>query len=165
MTQEEIKQKEMAIIEEYNKMKGKRREFGQFYIAMNDDLSIEIGNVNGWKIVYDAMTETWVVLSAWLYEWDSNPKAKESVDGFVKAVIFPTSVRLSDIDKQYVDDIVSAHFSLAERNAKKEKKRDVLDEDFGPEDDENEESHESKGESAPAEPKKAGFFSRLFGKK
>lgn len=97
---------------------GITREFGSFKAAVNDDLSIVIVSASGWAVVYPSMSETWAILLDWLKEWTE--EYARNMEIFVKILAFPTSVRISDIDEQYIEDIVRAHDSLTDRNASKQ---------------------------------------------
>jgi len=90
------------------------REFGAFAARFDDELNIIVESSSGWMVKYPFGNETWAILSNWLDRWDE--AAQKSVERFVKVVVFPSSVRLSDIDGEYLEDILMAHSNLNDRN-------------------------------------------------
>lgn len=97
---------------------GVKRVFGNFSANITEEGEVEVSSVNGWKICYPAFTETWAVLANWIDKWDDT--SKESFENFIKVIVFPTSMRLIDMDEDYIKDIVTAHINLTDRIIEKD---------------------------------------------
>lgn len=90
------------------------RKFGPFTLSIEDDLTLSIVSDTGWAIVIPRMTDIWSILIDWARIWDED--SQRNVEVYVKLLAYPTSMRLPDIDEEYVNDIIRAHESLTERN-------------------------------------------------
>lgn len=97
----------------FDKNKNLKREFSPFCAEVLENLDINIYSISGWSIIYPAYSETWVYIMSWLDKWDKDNRT--SLENFIKGIAFPCSVRLSDVDAKYVDDIINAHTSLTQR--------------------------------------------------
>lgn len=101
------------IKEMFEKNKGLKREMGPFSALVNENMSITVSVDSGWSITYPAYCETWAFIMMWLEEWsDEN---KNAMENFIKGVVFPCSMRISDVDAQYVESILDAHDKLTKR--------------------------------------------------
>lgn len=115
----DLRENRLDVIEQFNEselaqtVKGLKREFGDFVAEFTEDGDIVIGNIGGWQVVYPVLTASWIPLSAWLTKWDE--ESAKTVFNFINGVVYPTSVRLANIDGQYVEDIYNAHLALNER--------------------------------------------------
>lgn len=105
------------------------RELDSFSIQFDSNLNIVIDSVSGWSMTYPMGTEVWALLANWIEVWDES--SKMTVENFIKVIVFPTSVRLSDIDLEYIADIIAAHEKLTDRNLKAAPKQETEGEEHG----------------------------------
>ena len=96
--------------------KDKTVDTGAFRFGFEKSYDVYVKSVGGWKTVWPSGSEAWMILSRWILADDI-----ESLGTFIKLVVFPTSVRISDIDRKYLDDIVMAHSSLSQRKTTENK--------------------------------------------
>ena len=106
-----------ALKQAVERTRGTKREFGSFTASVDDDLDIHVRAKYGWEIIYPKGNEMWTYLLYWIDTWDES--AQSAIDAFFKGIVFPTAVRLGDIDEEYMRDIVSAHNNLTLRNLDK----------------------------------------------
>lgn len=97
-----------------DELAGLKREMGPFCAEIKkEDLSIELKASSGWIVNIPPLTETWAIWAELLKTWDES--AQRVVNYIVKGVIFPCVMRLTDIDNEYIADILTAHERLTER--------------------------------------------------
>lgn len=110
LTDEKIEALKGAI----ERIKGVKREFGNFAAHIDEELNIHVMTRHGWEIIYPKGNEVWMYLLYWIDKWDED--AKGAIEAFFMGIVFPTAVRLGDIDEEYMRDIVSAHNNQTLRN-------------------------------------------------
>lgn len=97
----------------YEKSKGIEREFSPFVAVVQDNLDILITSISGFSVIYPAYSATWIFMIKWISSWDESDRT--NIENFIKGIVFPCSMRLSDIDSEYFNDIMSAHERLTGR--------------------------------------------------
>lgn len=93
-----------------------KREFGSFSLEFTGTLDVKITAISGWSVTYPYGNETWVILANWADRWDD--ESIKSIENFIKVLVYPTSVRLLDVDEEYLNDILRAHINLTSRTIK-----------------------------------------------
>lgn len=127
--------------------RGIEREFGSFTASIDDELNIHVRAKHGWEIIYPKGNEIWTYLLYWLDTW--NEGAQSAIEAFFSGLVFPTAVRLGDIDEDYMRDIVSAHNNLTLRNLDRGVPK--YEEDADEEDEESEDNDNNDGDGSAEE--------------
>lgn len=95
-------------------LSGTKATFGGFEVEVDDKLNICIAHENGWMVRYPAHTPAWSVISSWLLEW-SDEESREAFRMFISSIVYVTSMRLHDIDSQYLEGFIKLHGDLNNR--------------------------------------------------
>lgn len=114
-TSEEVFENMKEFVKLIDEFRDKATESGGFVFTFGEDYSVTAMSKSGWSTSWPTGSDTWMILSRWLLAGQT-----ESIDAFVKIVVFPTSIRLADTDEEYFNDIMMAHARLTERNANKQ---------------------------------------------
>lgn len=93
--------------------KNRPLRFGSFTAVISDEYHVVVSADYGWSITYPKGSDSWMILSRWIIEGE-----EESISSFIKLIVFPTSIRLADIDEEYMNTIVMAHKEQSDRSAK-----------------------------------------------
>lgn len=89
---------------------GKKVQTGNFIAEVKDDYSVEIRDVSGsFKLVYGKATYAW---SAIIYLISEDEAALENL---IKIIIYPTVMRIHEVDSEFLEDILKMHNNLNER--------------------------------------------------
>lgn len=102
-----------TLKEMFEKNKGLKREMGPFSALVNENMSLTVSADSGWSITYPAYSESWAILMSLIDTWGENEV--NTVENLIKGIVFPCSMRISDIDPEYVEDIINAHDKLTKR--------------------------------------------------
>lgn len=107
---------EDEIRQEARSFEGLKISFGGFEAEVMDDLSLKISTSTGWALTYPLMSESWGIMTYWMNNWDEE-ECRNCMENFVKMIVYPISLRLSDIDVEYLQGLMEVQKDLNDRIA------------------------------------------------